>query len=65
MQFTAAREALEEKQQYAELFPAGDILWMVNKDDVKLPNDTAEQRAMPHRLFKVSARATRMHICSH
>lgn len=52
----AARTALEEKQGYAELFPAGDILWMTKKGDVALPSDTAEQRDMPVRLFKVTGR---------
>ena len=52
----AARTALEEKQRYAELFPAGDIMWMAKHGDVVLPGDSAEQRDMPVRLFKVKGR---------
>ncbi|KAK4047893.1 hypothetical protein OIV83_005075 [Microbotryomycetes sp. JL201] len=58
--FTSLRSTLEANQGYADLFPPGDILWLTQPGDVKLPWDDDYSTSVPvnsrPRLFKVVGR---------
>ncbi|KAM0789096.1 hypothetical protein ACM66B_003153 [Microbotryomycetes sp. NB124-2] len=58
--FTSLRSTLEANQGYADLFPPGDILWLTQPGDVKLPWDDEHSTPVPvnsrPRLFKVVGR---------
>lgn len=55
LQFASLRLALEANQDFSDLFPPGNILWLTRGDDLTLPTDDTSPRE-GHRLFKVSGR---------
>ena len=53
-QLTSLRKTLEANMTHSELFPPGDVLWLVNPGEVVLPGEEGRVQSEP-RLFRVNS----------
>ena len=53
-QLISLRKTLEANMTHSELFPPGDVLWLVNPGEVVLPGEEGRVQSEP-RLFRVNS----------